>query len=136
MAKQFHLDIITPTHTKSFNKVDYLRIPSIDGLIGVQAKHTAAIIGLSIGEMRITQDGKDYFYAISGGFADITNESVQLLLETAEDVLTLDQTRATESLQRAKKRLNNANNDLDRARASMKRAQNRLRILTVYSHKK
>ena len=136
MAKQFHLDIITPTNTHSFDGVDYVRIPSIDGLVGIQAKHATAIIGLTIGEIRITQDGKNYFYATSGGFADIANEGVQLLLETAEDASSLDKTRANESLKRAKNRLNNIDNDLNRAQTSMKRAKNRLRIINVYQNKK
>ena len=136
MAKQFHLDIITPTNTHSFDGVDYIRIPSIDGLIGIQARHATAIIGLTIGEIRITQNGKDYFYATSGGFADIANEGVQLLLETTEDASSLDKTRANESLKRAKNRLNNVENDLNRAQNSMQRAENRLRIINAYENKK
>ena len=42
---------ITPIGIESFDKVDYLRIPSIDGLLGIQAQHATAIIGLKIGEM-------------------------------------------------------------------------------------
>ena len=81
MAKQFHLDIITPTSIDSFEQVEYLRIPSMDGLIGIQAKHAKAIIGLDIGEIQITKNGKKHTYATSGGFVDIKNEGVQLLLE-------------------------------------------------------
>ena len=53
MVKKFHLDIITPTSIESFDNVSYLRIPSLDGLLGIQANHAKAIIGLDIGEIKI-----------------------------------------------------------------------------------
>ena len=84
MSKNFHLDIITPTSIESFNNVSYLRIPSLDGLLGIQANHAKAIIGLDIGEIKINQNGQDTVFATSGGFADVAKEGVQLLLETVE----------------------------------------------------
>ena len=134
MGKQFHLDIITPTSIESFNSVDYVRIPSLDGLLGIKAKHAQAIIGLQIGEIRVTRDGKNYFYATSGGFADIACEGVQLLLETAEEASIVSQDRAGDALTRAKKRLKESSTtDLERANQSIKRAQNRLLIAKTFS---
>ena len=56
---KFQLDIITPTSITSYDNISYLRIPSIDGLTGIQAKHAPAIIALKIGEIKITINGKD-----------------------------------------------------------------------------
>ena len=72
--KKFQLDIITPTNISSYENVSYLRIPSLDGLTGIQARHTAAIIGLDIGEIKVNQDNKEMFFSTSGGFADIKPE--------------------------------------------------------------
>ena len=105
MSKQFHLDIITPTGIESFDKVDYLRIPSMDGLIGIQAQHAKAIIGLDIGEIQVTKNGKKLIYATSGGFADIKNEGVQLLVETMKTSDSINKQRAEDSLRRGKERL-------------------------------
>ena len=128
MANNFHLDIITPTSIESFNNVEYLRIPSLDGLIGIQAKHAKAIIGLDIGEIKVTYQGTELIFATSGGFADIANEGVQLLLETIELASGIDKDRAQDSFKRAKNRLKKHDGDLDRASQSVKRAQNRLLI--------
>ncbi len=136
MAKQFHLDIITPTSIASFDNVDYVRIPSLDGLLGIQAKHTQAIIGLEIGEVRITQNGKNYFYATSGGFADIANEGVQLLLETAEEASVMDENRAQNALDRSSSRLDDKTTNLSRTQESIKRANNRLRIIKRFNQNK
>ena len=135
MAKQFHLDIITPTSIDSFEKVEYLRIPSMDGLVGIQAKHAKAIIGLDIGEIQITKNGKKHTYATSGGFADIKNEGVQLLLEAVELSSKINQDRAQNALSRSKERLNKQDGDLERATQSVKRAKNRLLIAQTLSKK-
>ena len=135
MAKQFHLDIITPTSIDSFEQVEYLRIPSMDGLIGIQAKHAKAIIGLDIGEIQITKNGKKHTYATSGGFVDIKNEGVQLLLEAVELSSKINQDRAQKALSRSKERLNKQDGDLERATQSVKRAKNRLLIAQTLSKK-
>ena len=128
MVNNFHLDIITPTSIESFNNVEYLRIPSLDGLIGIQAKHAKAIIGLDIGEIKVTCQGSELIFATSGGFADIAYEGVQLLVETIELASDIDKDRAQDSFKRAKNRLKKHDGDLDRASQSVKRAQNRLLI--------
>ena len=51
---KFQLDIITPTSINSYDNISYLRIPSLDGLTGIKAKHATAIIALTIGEIKIT----------------------------------------------------------------------------------
>ena len=136
MDKKFHLDIITPTSIESFDNVSYLRIPSLDGLLGIQANHAKAIIGLDIGEIKIHKDGKNTVFATSGGFADIAKEGVQLLLETIELSNNINKDRAQNALQRAEKRLKNQEGDLDRASNSIKRAKNRLLIVQTFSKKK
>tara|TARA_Y100000588_G_scaffold23834_1_gene23853 strand:+ start:42 stop:452 length:411 start_codon:yes stop_codon:yes gene_type:complete len=136
MDKKFHLDIITPTSIESFDNVSYLRIPSLDGLLGIQANHAKAIIGLDIGEIKINKDGKNTVFATSGGFADIAKEGVQLLLETVELSNNINKDRAQHALQRAEKRLKNQDGDLERASKAIKRAKNRLFIGQAFSKKK
>ena len=134
--KKFHLDIITPTSIESFDSVDYVRIPSLDGLIGIKAKHAQAMIGLGIGEVRITKNNKQYFYSTSGGFADIATEGVQLLLETAEKAKNVNENRAQNSLDRAKNRLKDPSTDLSRANEAILRAKNRLAISKKFNKNK
>ena len=127
--KIFQLDIITPTNVESYENVSYLRIPSLDGLTGIQARHATAIIGLGIGEIKVTQSGVEKIFSTSGGFADIKPESVQLLLETIEQSSGIDKKRAEDSLGRANQRLEDKSNDIERARRSIQKAKNRLNLL-------
>ena len=83
MANTFQLEIITPTTIYTEGQVSYVRAESTEGKFGIMAKHTSAIIALGIGEIKVVKDGKNYYYATNGGYADIQPESVLLLLETA-----------------------------------------------------
>ena len=128
MSKTFQLDIITPAKVISVGQVEYLRAPSTEGLFGVQASHAPATITMGIGEIKLTQDGKNLFYATNGGFADINTEGVLLLVETVEDANTINTNRASESSDRAKSFLKDASNDIKRAQAALNRAKNRLKV--------
>ena len=124
----FQLDIITPTSIHSYDNISYLRIPSLDGLTGIQAKHAKSIIALTIGEIKITTNGKDKYFSTSGGFSDIKPEGVQLLLETIENKEDINKDRAIKSLEKAEKRLKDKSMDLKRAHKAILRAKNRLTL--------
>ena len=128
MSKTFQLDIVTPTNVISEGQVEYLRAPSTEGLFGIMGGHTVATILMDIGEIKVTKDGKEFYYATNGGFADIRPESVMLLVESAEKVSDIDVDRAEVALKRAKEQLNDNEADLARAKASIARARNRLKI--------
>ena len=128
MSKKFELNIITPTDTFNYSDVEYLRAPSIDGLFGVLSGHISSIIALDIGEVKIVNNNKSIRLATSGGFADINEKNVTLVLETAEEAINIDIKRANESMDRAKKYINDKSTDIQRALNSIKRAKNRIRI--------
>jgi len=132
-SKTFQLDIITPNGSSSIGKVNYLRAPSLDGLFGVLANHIPSIVAIGMGEIKITIDGKDCFYATSGGYADIRKESVSLVLETAEDANNIDIKRSEEAIKRASKYLDNSEKDLDRAKKAIEKSKIRIAVAKKFS---
>ncbi len=128
MSKTFQLDIVTPTKVMSEGQVEYLRAPSTEGLFGILGGHAVATILIDIGEIKVTKEGKEFYYATNGGFADIRPESVMLLVETAEKVSDIDKDRAENAMKRAKDRFQDNETDLKRATDAIVRARNRLKI--------
>ena len=128
MSKTFQLDIVTPTKVISEGQVEYLRAPSIEGLFGILGGHAVATILIDIGEIKVTKEGKEFYYATNGGFADIRPESVMLLVETAENISDIDKDRAEEAMKRAQDSLQDNETDLKRAKDAIARARNRLKI--------
>ena len=125
----YTVEIVTPTRLLEAGEVSYIRCPGTDGSFGVMSGHREAVIGLDVGEIKVTQGGKDLFYSTSGGFAEIRKEKVQLLVETVEKADEIDSGRAEASLTRAKGRVSGADgSDSKRAEAALFRAVNRLRV--------
>ncbi|MEC7731488.1 MAG: ATP synthase F1 subunit epsilon [Candidatus Neomarinimicrobiota bacterium] len=126
----FQFEIVTPTRTLDKGQVNYVRCPGMDGSFGVMANHLEGIIALSIGEIKVTIDGKEEYLATSGGYTEITDEKMQLLVESVEDSDEIDTDRAKRSLERAQVRKEKHSLEIERARVelSLYRALNRLRV--------
>jgi len=124
----FQLEIVTPIKIFDEGQVEYVRCPGLDGSFGVLANHREAIIALGVGEIKVTKNGKDHFLATSGGFAEITKEKVELLLESYEQAEEIDTSRAEDALKRADKRKLSEEIDSTRNNASLQRAVNRIKV--------
>jgi len=130
VARSFQLEIVTPTRVLDLGPVNYLRAPSLDGLFGIMARHTRAMISLEVGEIKVVKEGKPQYYATNGGYADIHGNNVQLLVETAEEAGKIDVERARAAADRARGRIRSRKTGIDEARAeiALKRALSRLGI--------
>ena len=126
----YTVEIVTPIKDTRLDNVSYLRCPGLDGSFGIMNKHREGVFALSIGELKIKKNGKDEYFSIGGGFAEIFNNSVKILVESLEKSNEIDLDRVNMSIERAKKRKIERDPELNKARinASMDRAINRLKI--------
>ncbi len=126
----FQFEIVTPTRILDKGQVNYVRCPGMDGSFGVMENHLEGIIALSIGEIKVTIDGKEEYLATSGGYTEITDEKMQLLVESVEGSDEIDMDRAKRSLERAQVRKEKHSPEIDGARVevSLYRALNRLQV--------
>ena len=124
----FQLEIVTPTKSLDQGGVSYVRCPGTKGLFGVMGGHTEALFLLAVGEIKVTKDGNTTYLSTSGGYAEVTREKVSLLLETVEEAREINASRAQEASDRAKARISKKEGDEVRARESLYRAVNRLKV--------
>ena len=123
------LDIITPIQNLDVMEVDYVRCPGIDGSFGIMVNHQDGIFSLDVGEIMIKSKSDKKFYSTSGGFAEINENEVSILVETIELSSDIDISRAESALQRANERKSNKGTfDSTRLDSSLSRALNRLRV--------
>ena len=124
------LEIVTPTHVLDEGQVSYVRCPGIDGSFGVMANHIDGIIALGVGEIKVKKDGKEKYLSTSGGYAEIMENRLELLVESAEKSSEIDAKRAEMAIQRVEKRKKESNVEYDETRlgASLARALNRLQV--------
>ena len=127
----FNLDVITPTRNLKEMVVSYVRCPGLDGSFGIMANHQDGIFSLDIGEIMIKIKSETKYLSTSGGFAEIVNDGVTILVETVESASDIDIPRAEAALQRARDRKSSSDNEnLDQARleSALSRALNRLQV--------
>ena len=133
MAKKFKFDITTPDGIVFSGEVESLRAPGSEGGFGILADHAPFATTTTIGMVEIKENGKPKYFATSGGFIEVLDNSVSLLAETCEAADDIDKERAEDALERANKRLDSPGPDVDiiRAQLAMRRALNRLQIANI-----
>ena len=126
----FVVEIVTPIRVVNQDTVKYLRCPGIDGSFGVMKNHRNGVIALDVGEIKIETKDDVEWYATSGGFVEILDNKVELLLESIERSNEIDVKRASGALERAYQRRKSTKEPIDNMRleASLLRALNRLKV--------
>ena len=125
-----HLEVVTPDKTVVSAEVEMAVCPGVEGEFGVLPQHVSMLSALKIGDLRYRVNGKDENVFISGGFADVNNNVLSVLAESAELATDIDTARAQAAKERAEKRLSAHDDSLDetRAEAALQRAVTRLQV--------
>ena len=126
----FMVEIVTPEQILFKNEVQFLVVPELNGELGVLKNHAPMIAALDMGVLRYTDpEGKVKKIALSGGFMEVIYNEVRVLAETAEHGSEIDILRAKAAKDRAEKRLQLQDENINRSRAeaAMRRAINRLK---------
>jgi F-type H+-transporting ATPase subunit epsilon len=100
------LEIVSPEKLLVSQSVDMVVIPGSEGDIGVLPEHSPMITLLRGGEV-ILYEGERVTsrYFVTGGFAEITEERVTVLADTAEPSSALNRAEGERQLQDALKEL-------------------------------
>jgi F-type H+-transporting ATPase subunit epsilon len=129
--KPFSLEIIAPDKIVFRSEATSLTAPGVDGLFQVLYNHAPLLAQLGIGRMTVkTPEGKDADFAVSGGFVEVRNNHVVVLVDTVEAAPEIDVNRAAAAKDRASGRLRDRSRDIDveRAQLALLRALNRIRV--------
>lgn len=128
--KHLTLELVTPEKVAWSAPADFVVLPAYNGEMGVLPGHQSFLVQLTAGEVRVTAGGEVKNFAVSGGFAEIKNDTVSLFAETAEDAGQIDAERARQSLEKAKAVIHPGLDPMQLAQmeAAIRRAQVRLRV--------
>jgi len=131
MADKLHLEVVTPDRLVVNEEVDIVMAMGTLGEFGILPNHVPFMSSLQPGELRYRKDNQLQYVAVTGGFAEVSNNKVTVLAVAAEKAGEIDKDRAKRAKERAEKRLaQKEREDIDYTRAEMalKRALLRLRI--------
>ena len=131
MAERLTLELATPTRMVVAETVDEVVVPGSEGYFGVLPGHAPLLATLGIGELTYRIGRDERHVAVAGGFAEVRNDKVIVLADTAEHPQDIDRARAERARDRAEQRLaGRAQDEVDYARAgaALARAQTRIQV--------
>ncbi len=130
MAEKIVLEIVTPEKKVLSETVDIVVAPGELGEFGVLPGHVPFLCKLKVGELRYRVGAVARLVSIMGGYAEVANNQVTILATAAEEAAEIDVVRAKAARERAERRIAEARDKLEfaRAQAALQRAMARLKI--------
>src|ERR1700686_1538866 len=129
MAETIQLEIVTPERLVVNDTAEYIEIPGKTGYLGVLPGHAPLITELAEGKISYSNAGKTKRLAVAWGFAEVLQNKVTILAETAEKAEEIDTARAQAARQRAEEALRKAGVEGDKnAQSALDRANARLDV--------
>lgn len=133
---QIHLEVVTPVGAVVSEDVDIVTAPGVGGEFGVLANHAPFLSTIKTGTLSFKQDRTTKYLMVTGGFAEVSNNKITFLVESAEYGADIDVERALRAKERAEKRLTQAQQAAEkinraRAEAALQRAMARIRTIEM-----
>jgi F-type H+-transporting ATPase subunit epsilon len=105
MANDLHLRVITPDKIALDTRTDSVRVPAVDGQMGILSRHAAMVAALDAGVLRWTEGGVERHMFVAGGFCEVQRGEVRIVTPAGERPVEIDEARAREAEARARERL-------------------------------
>jgi len=130
-----NLKIMTPKGLYHQTQASIINMVTPYGQRGLLPNHMPIVCSLTISKLAIEEPQGRETYAIDGGVLYMKDNECTLLTSAIENVKDIDVERARAALERAQQRIANNSEGLDlrRAENALKRAQNRLKIVEEHS---
>jgi F-type H+-transporting ATPase subunit epsilon len=127
---KLHVDIVTVEGRTFQGEADFVRVPGVEGELGILPQHITLLTPLRPGEVVVRNGSQDQFFFVGGGFLEVRPDQVTVLADSAERAEDIDEARAEEARRRAQQLLEQRITEVDQAAASaaLARAEARLRV--------
>ena len=129
MAETLRLLLVTPERTLLDEEVDEVRAPGTVGEFGVLPNHITFLSSLQAGRLEYTRGNQSARLALSGGFAEVVDNVMTVLADSAELADEIDLEAARTALGEAEERLKTlGESDLEYAETAQARQWAQARV--------
>jgi F-type H+-transporting ATPase subunit epsilon len=126
------LEIVTPQGLVFSEEVDELTASGSEGEFGVLPGHVPFVTTLRIGMLSCKKGNETRYFFVNWGYSEIGPEKVLILADSAEKSDEIDIERAKAAMQRAEERLKKAEEiDFARAESALERAVTRVQVAEI-----
>ena len=123
-----HVNIIAPDRNVWDSNAEEVILPSSTGQLGILKGHAPLLTALDIGVMRVRVD-KDWIpVVLMGGFAEVENDELTILVNGAEEGSKIDKDEAQKSLELMTTRFNEAETSKEKIEATQNLRKARARV--------
>ncbi|HEX9778072.1 MAG TPA: F0F1 ATP synthase subunit epsilon [Geopsychrobacteraceae bacterium] len=105
MADKLKLEMVTPYKRVLSQEVDEITAPGALGELGLLPGHTPLLTTMKVGELSYRQGSEQFHVAVNWGYLEVEEDTVTVLVETAEVADEIDLERAKAALGRAEEAL-------------------------------
>lgn len=129
MAEKLTLDIVTPYGHVFTEEVDEVVTTGSEGEFGILPDHVPFLTTLKVGMLTYKKGSETGIFFINSGYAEVGPERVTILADSAEKSVDIDVERAKAAMKRAEERLQQIDKfDQARATSSLERALGRIHV--------
>nr|UEQ11896.1 ATP synthase CF1 epsilon subunit [Kumanoa mahlacensis] len=127
--------VIAPDRTVWDASAEEVILPSSTGQLGILKDHIPLLTALDIGVMRVRIDKEWTPIVLLGGFAEVENNKITILVNGAEEISEIDIDLAQKNLEEANSQLAEAisNKDKIEATQNIRKARARLQAIATMS---
>jgi F-type H+-transporting ATPase subunit epsilon len=124
-----NVKVIAPDRTVWETEAEEVILPSGTGQLGILTGHAPLITALDIGVMRVRINGKWVRLALMGGFAEVENNKITVIISSAEEGSSIKISEAEAALEKAMELSNLAISpkQLLETKRNLKKARTRVR---------
>lgn len=127
--KQFRLEIVTPASLKYEGDVQMVRLPGVEGEMGILANHAPLLAMLNPGILVYRLKGEDHSLATGEGFVKVAENRVVVMVDSAERPDEIDPAKAETQRQAVERDLAaHSGPEGDRLRTQLMLAQARQKV--------
>jgi F-type H+-transporting ATPase subunit epsilon len=123
-----HVNIIAPDRNVWDSNAEEVILPSSTGQLGILKGHAPLLTALDIGVMRVRVD-KDWVpVVLMGGFAEVENDELTILVNGAEEGSKINKEEAQKNLEIMTARFNEAETSKEKIEATQNLRKARARV--------
>ena len=123
-----HISIIAPDRTVWDSNAEEVILPSSTGQLGILRGHAPLLTALDIGVMRVRTDKEWAPIVLMGGFAEVENDELTILVNGAEEGASINKEEAQKELEEMTARFNEAETSKERIQATQNLRKARARV--------
>jgi F-type H+-transporting ATPase subunit epsilon len=123
-----HVNIIAPDRNVWDSNAEEVILPSSTGQLGILKGHAPLLTALDIGVMRVRVDKEWIPVVLMGGFAEVENDELTILVNGAEEGSKIDKDEAQRNLELMTVRFNEAQTSKEKIEATQNLRKARARV--------